>query len=295
MSGLERDQAVLAGSADIDLAGTGVMPATTARLREEDSPLLERADELSSGSVRMLALPTDVAPMDNPACRTAVAAAIDRRAVQELLSQQGDAVPTSRLWPEALPGGPEESDPRADPAAARAALIECGQPDGFSTVLAVPNAPTSVQVADLVADQLAEVGIQATVTPFEAGKFYTDYVGNPDNVAGQGFGIILATWTADFPTPGSFLVRLVDGRLISTVANTNYARLNDETVNALIDQARATRDPAAWRDAAVAAQGTGAYMPLVESRVHLVAGQRLRNGVVMRPYLGYDLATAGVR
>jgi peptide/nickel transport system substrate-binding protein len=152
-----------------------------------------------------------------------------------------------------------------------------------------------VQVAELVASQLAEVGIDATVTPFDAVSFYTDYVGSPDNVAGQGFGIILATWTADFPTPGSFLVRLVDGRLISSVGNTNYARLNDESVNALIDQARATGDPAAWRDAALAAQGTGAYVPLVESRVHLVAGQRLRNGVVMRPYLGYDLATAGVR
>ena len=79
MSGLERDQAVLAGSADIDLSGTGVQPATTARLAEEDdNPLRERADELTTGAIRMLALPTDVAPMDNPACRTAVAAAIDR-------------------------------------------------------------------------------------------------------------------------------------------------------------------------------------------------------------------------
>jgi peptide/nickel transport system substrate-binding protein len=29
--------------------------------------------------------------------------------------------------------------------------------------------------------------------------------------------------------------------------------------------------------------------------VQLVAGQRLRNGVVMQAYSGYDLATAGVR
>ena len=74
LSGLERDQAVLAGSADIDLSGTGVQPATTSRLAEEDdNPLRERADELTTGAIRMLALPTDVAPMDNPACRTAVA------------------------------------------------------------------------------------------------------------------------------------------------------------------------------------------------------------------------------
>jgi peptide/nickel transport system substrate-binding protein len=29
--------------------------------------------------------------------------------------------------------------------------------------------------------------------------------------------------------------------------------------------------------------------------VQLLAGQRLRNGVVMQPFAGYDLATAGVR
>jgi peptide/nickel transport system substrate-binding protein len=43
-----------------------------------------------------------------------------------------------------------------------------------------------------------------------------------------------------------------------------------------------------------AAQQTSAYVPLVENRVQLLAGQRLRNGVVLRPYGGYDVATAGV-
>ena len=88
---------------------------------------------------------------------------------------------------------------------------------------------------------------------------------------------------------------LVDGRVIRDVGNTNYARLNDEAINALVDQARATGDPAAWREVAGAAADTGNYVPLAETRVQLVSGQRLRNGVVMRPYTGYDLATAGVR
>ncbi len=297
MTGLERDQAVLAGSADVDLSGTGVQPATTSRLdTEDDNPLLERVDALTSGAVRMLALPTDVAPMDNPACRTAVAAAIDRSGVQEQLDRQGDAVRSSRLWPRALPDGSEDADPAADPSAARSALAECGLPDGFSTVLAVPDAQASVQVAEVVAEQLAEVGIDVEVLPLDAATFYTTGVGDPANVAANGFGIVLATWTADFPTPGSFLVPLVDGRVIrGGVGNTNYAVLNDEAINALVDQARATGDVADWREVADAARATGAYVPLAETRVHLVAGQRLRNGVVMRPYIGYDLATAGVR
>ncbi|GAB3323807.1 ABC transporter substrate-binding protein [Geodermatophilus aquaeductus] len=302
LSNLERDQALLAGSADVDISGTGLHAATESRLAEGaggDVPLADRVDDLTTGAVRLLALPTDVAPMTSPDCRAAVAAAIDRRAVQETVGGPDDAVRTSQLWPRSLDGGPEDPDPGPDPDAARAALEACGQPEGFSTVLAVPDAAASVAVAEEVRDQLAEVGITVEVRPLPAATFYATDVGSPDNVARNGFGIVLATWTADFPTPGSFLVPLVDGRSISLVGNTDYARLGDPAISALVDTARAAADPetarSAWRDVATAAGATGAYVPLVETRVQLLAGQRLHNGLVMEPYAGHDLATAGVR
>jgi peptide/nickel transport system substrate-binding protein len=255
----------------------------------------DRVDDLTTGALRLLALPTDVAPMDNPDCRAAVAAAVDRTAVQEQLGGGVNAVRRSELWPRGLDGGPEDSDTRPDLAAARASLKACGQPDGFSTVLAVADTPTSVDVADQIAGQLAEAGIQVEVRPLSASTFYATDVGDPDNVAANGFGLILATWTADLPTPGSFLTPLVDGRSIRDVGNTNYARLNDPAVNALVDTARTAGDPAAWRDVDGAVEAMSVYVPLAETRVQVVAGQRLRNGVVMQPYSGYDLATAGVR
>jgi peptide/nickel transport system substrate-binding protein len=302
LTGVERDQALLAGSADVDISGTGVQAPTTARLAEGaggEVPLTDRVDEVTSNVVRLLALPTTVPPFDNADCRAAVAAAVDRAGVQEVLGGAGNAVRTSQLWPRGLDGGPEDPDPEPDPGAARERLTACGHPDGVGTVLAVPDAPTSVLVAEEVAGQLAVVGIQAEVRPLAAPSFYATDVGNPDNVQANGFGIVLATWTADFPTPGSFLVPLVDGRSVSPVGNTNFARLDDAGVNGLIDTARATGDAeaarAAWRDVAAAAAATGAYVPLTEGRVQLLAGQRLRNGVVADPYSGYDLATAGVR
>ena len=302
LSNLERDQALLAGSADVDVSGTGLHTATAARLAEGaggEVPLADRVDDLTTGAVRLLALPTDVAPMTSPDCRAAVAAAIDRRAVQEAVGGPDNAVRTSVLWPRSLGEGPEDPDPGPDPEAARAALAACGQPEGFSTVLAVPDAQASVEVADAVAAQLAEVGIDAQVRPLPAASFYATDVGSPDNVVANGFGIVLATWTPDLPTPGSFLVPLVDGRSVSPVGNTNYARLTDPALSAAVDTARAAADPAAaaaaWQDVAAAARDTGAYVPLVETRVQLLAGQRLRNGVVMQPFAGYDLATAGVR
>jgi peptide/nickel transport system substrate-binding protein len=296
LSGVERDQALLAGSADIDVTGTGVRPATTARLAEdEENPVRDRVDDVTTGAVRLLALPTDVAPMDNADCRRAVAAAIDRRGLQDALGGSVNAVRRSVLWPRALGGGPEDADPGPERDAARASLEACGQPDGFATVLAVPDTPSSVALAQGIAGQLAEVGIEAEVRPLDAASFYAKDVGDPNSVKVNGYGIVLATWTADFPTPGSFVAPLVDGRTIRDVGNTNYARLNDPEIQKLIDQARTAGGTEAWTAVVAAVEEASVYVPLAETRVQLVAGQRLRNGVVMQPYSGHDVATAGVR
>ena len=300
LTGMERDQALLAGSADVDISGTGVQTPTSVRVTaDEEGELAGRADDVTTGAVRLLAMPTDVAPMDQPACRAAVAAAVDRRAVQEVLGGPTNALRTSRLWPQALSGGPDPEDAGPDLDAARAALAECGQPEGFATVLAVADVPSNVAVARVVAGRLAEVGIDAEVTPLDAAAFYATDVGNPDRVRGNGYGLVLATWASDFPTPATFLQPLVDSRSIQPVGNTNYARLRVPEVDAAVDAALAAPGAAearaGWREVAELAAGTEAYVPLVETRVQLVAGQRLRNGIVMQPYSSYDLATAGVR
>jgi peptide/nickel transport system substrate-binding protein len=296
LTAVARDQALLAGSADIDLSGTGVHQATTSRL--DDPALAARIDDVTSGAIRLLALPTTVPPMDNADCRRAVAAVVDRARVQEALGGSGNAVRTSQLWPRSLPGGPEDPDPAPDLDAARESLAACGRPDGFSTVLAVADSPTSVAVAEALAGDLAVVGIQAEVRPLDPATYYAADVSKPDAVTAAGYGLVLATWTADLPTSASFLVPLVDGRSIRTQGNTNYARLADPGVNALVDAARAAPDPVAaaqaWQQVAVAAAATSAYVPLVENRAQLLAGQRLRNGVVMQRYGSYDVATAGV-
>jgi peptide/nickel transport system substrate-binding protein len=299
LAGVERDQALLAGSADVDISGTGVQSATTARLSDEDDdPLLDRVDDLTTRSMRLLAVPTTVKPFDNPACRAAVAAAVDRRAVQEGLGGASNAVRTSQLWPSGLAGGPDDRDPTPEPAAAREALQDCGQPDGFSTVLAVNDVDANVAVAHSIADELGQIGVQVEVKSIDTDAFYGSEISNPENVRKQGYGLLLATWTADFPTPGSFLAPLVDGRGIKPIGNTNYAALDDKGINELIDAARAADAKAAlpaWQQVAAAALETHAYVPLATNRVQLLSGQRLHNGVVMLPYTGYDLATAGLR
>jgi peptide/nickel transport system substrate-binding protein len=165
--------------------------------------------------------------------------------------------------------------------------------------MAVLDATSNVLVARSVAAQLAEVGIQVEVTPLPTKEFYTEQVGRSEVLRTSKYGLVLASWAADMPVPGSFLVPLVDSGSIDSRGNTNYALLDWKQVDATVDAARKATDPAearaTWRKVAELARSTEAYVPLVETRVQLVAGQRLRNGVVMQPYGSYDLATAGVR
>ena len=294
LAGLDRDQALLAGSADADLAGTGVQQATLNRF-VGDPGLTDRVDDLATGSLRVLALPTTIGPMANPDCRAAVAAVVDRAGVQKVLGGSADALRRSVLWPSTLAGGPDDPDPSADLDAARSSLAACGTPDGFAVTMAVPDAPSATSVADELVKQFAAVGIQVTVQASDPATFYTTGVGSPDAIAAGQYGMVLATYAGVLPTPASFLVPLVDGRSITTQAgNANYALLDDPGVDAAVDTATASGDAAAWAAVSTAAAATHAFVPLVENRAQLLAGQRLRNGVVMLPYNGYDVATAGV-
>jgi len=299
LSSMERDQRVLGGSADLDLGG-GVAPESLERVL--DDPLVApRTDQIAAGAMQLLAMPSTVAPFNNPACRSAVAHAVDGSAVQEALGGSRVAQPTARLWPSTLGGGIPSAAPPApvDVAEVRRQLAACGLPNGFSTTIAAPNQARSLAVADVIRANLASVGIEATVEGLDPATYYAADIGSPSTVAANGYGILLTRWSADFPDPASFLGPLVDGREITASGNTNVAELNDPVVNALVDAACAASDDAAamtaWETIAQTVTNGGSYVPIVEERTVLLAGERLRNAVVHWAYGGYDLATVAVR
>src|ERR671933_110099 len=101
--------------------------------------------------------------------------------------------------------------------------------------MAVADMPTNMLVAREIAGQLAEVGIQVDVRPTDPDLFYGQEIGVPRNVRAKGYGLVLTSWTADFATPASFLVPLVDSRSTKEQPNTNYAWLRDEELDGTID------------------------------------------------------------
>ncbi|MDQ3732740.1 MAG: ABC transporter substrate-binding protein [Actinomycetota bacterium] len=299
VASVERDQRILGGSADLDLGG-GVAPESLDRVLGDTETAL-RTDQIATGALQLLAMPATVAPFDNPACRLAVAAAVDVSAIQDALGGAALVQPPRGLWPRTLNGNMPEVSSAApvDIAEVGRQLAACGLPGGFSTVIAAPNQARSLAVADVIRANLQAVGIEATVAGLDPATYYAADIGSPASVVANQYGILLTRWSADFPDPASFLGPLVDGREITAAGNTNVAQLDDPTINGLVDAAYAAPDDAAaltaWETVAQTVTGSGSYVPLLEERTVLLAGERLRNAVVHWAYGGYDLATVAVR
>ncbi|MGI8692409.1 MAG: ABC transporter substrate-binding protein [Geodermatophilaceae bacterium] len=302
LTGPDRDQRVIGGSADLDVMSTGVQPETLLRIDADDG-LQTRTDRTTSGTIRMLALPVTVPPMDNVHCRRAVSLAVDRPALVEALGGGQWVTPAVSLGPQTLPGSAAEpgSDdtPATEPvlAEAQAELAACGRPEGFSVRIATPNDQRPLQVARSLADDLARIGVEGLVVGLDPETYYSSDIGRPDNVTAEQYGILVTAWSGDLPTPATYYPPLVSA--VQPTGSANYAQIGGPDLLALVTAALTAADPGVaegtWQMLDETLVELSAYVPLVEDRVVLLAGERLRNAYVHRAYGGYDLAVVGVR
>jgi len=114
--------------------------------------------------VQILAVNTARPPFSELQVRQALAHAVDREEVIELVSF-GFGTPIGSHIP---PGTPYCADMTwlypHDPDRARELLREAGYPDGFPATLTLPeNYPFHVRTGEVIAAQLAQVGIRATI------------------------------------------------------------------------------------------------------------------------------------
>ena len=112
------------------------------------------------------------APFDNLLVRRAMAHAIDRQAVVDLV-MFGYGTPIGSHW---SPSTPYYEDLTGrfpyDPEKARALLKEAGYPDGFSATIKLPAIYSySRRAGEVIADMLSKVGINLTIEIVEWGQW----------------------------------------------------------------------------------------------------------------------------
>jgi peptide/nickel transport system substrate-binding protein len=89
---------------------------------------------------------------------------------------------------------------------------------------------------------LARVGI--VVDPVEYANFsqyLTTGLGSPETMNLQGIGMASTGWGPDYSSAYSFWAPLIDGRKIKPSSNQNYAELNLDALNLLLDALEAAK------------------------------------------------------
>ncbi|MCG7207452.1 ABC transporter substrate-binding protein [Streptomyces arenae] len=242
------DSRLLDGSVDLDAQQLGVQTVAQARILTTPS-LKSHAVDAPAGTLRYIAIDTKIAPFNNINCRKAVEYALSGTDQQTARGGKWAGQLATNMLPPGIPGA-DKYDPyglsagQPQIAKAKAELAKCGQPNGFSTTISA-NSTVSKDVKQAVAAQgaLKAVGINAQIFQYD-GSQTGSTIGSPRFAHSHGLGLDVVGWGFDYPTGSGFLNALVNGRLIEQSGNNNFSEVNDPQINAWIDAAAKTTDPA---------------------------------------------------
>ncbi|HEY5943990.1 MAG TPA: ABC transporter substrate-binding protein [Kofleriaceae bacterium] len=177
-----------------------------------------------------------VKPFDDRRVRQALNYALDKAHSVKLLG--GAAIASHGLL---IPGVPGRDDTLApyphDPAKARALLAAAGYPNGFDVDYAIMADEEAERLALSLQADLAAVGVRVHITRLSLATF-GPAIGSPHGPAFSKIG-----WLGDFPDPTSFLDPKFHSHSITEENSTNDTFYANPELDALLDSARAERDP----------------------------------------------------
>ncbi len=300
----ENDKRLMEGDYDLDVNGTGMTQSGRVSATQDHKGSI---DNIQTSFVRYVALVHNTKPLDDVNCRKAVFYATDFAGLQQTRGGEvaGGEIANS-VFPKSIPGhtdydpyGILERKGKPDVAKAKAALKDCGQPNGFSTkITARTNNPGEVDAAEALQEQLAEVGIKVEVDPID-GAQSSSINGSPKVVKERGYGMIMSGWGPDFPTGQGYAQPLFDSRFIFENGNYNESEIKDKEIDGLFDEAIASTDPAKAKELYEQMNkrliDNADWMPFIYEKNISWRSPRLTNVYSSAAYNGrYDYVSLGV-
>jgi len=296
------DNQILNNSQDLDIGGTGVQPATQAKILRDPS-LKARSLDPVTGFTRYMAIMQQTPPFNNIHCRKAIEWAMSKKEQQNARGGIYGGELASTMAPPTLAGFKSydlypTQDGAADIAKAKSELTACGKPNGFSTIIVTSNQGKAPQQAQFLQQDLKAVGINAQVKQFDPATYYSSVIGVPANIHKNGYGIALAGWGPDWPAPYGFYENIIDPRKILPQGNSNYGECKDPKITQLINKALKQPTPAAefpiWNQVDQTVLADACDAPFTYDKALDLFSNRLTN-VYIEPDFGIvDLRTVGV-
>ncbi|HEV7185961.1 MAG TPA: ABC transporter substrate-binding protein [Leifsonia sp.] len=276
------DSKLKAGTADAKADNT---VGTTLQTQILTQPNLKKnADNPVTAFTRYFSVMPSV--ITNIDCRQAIFYATNKAALVQAFGGTTAGTAAGSMTPPTIPGHsdtanmyPVGSDNTGDLTKAKAALVKCGQPNGFSTKLAY-NTPseTGPKVFSVMQTALARVGIKITPATSSSSSYYSSFIGSPANIKNQGIGIAVAAWGADFPTGYGFWNSIANGATIVPSGNTDYPSLNDPIVNKILDNApKGQSSDADFRKLDDQVMKNAVYLPILFGKSLYYRNPRLTN------------------
>jgi len=298
------DQALLSGEIDVKL-NYGLAPtARDATLAEKSQRSLIDNPEMSF--VNFLVVNPAVPPLDRAPCRDAIFYALDKVDLQNIRGGSASAAIAHSLSPPTILGYndsynpyPSGSDETGNIRRARQSLAQCGYPDGFQLNMAYVAIGIGKDIFLSVQKSLARIGI--VVDPVEYANFaeyFTTGLGSPETMSAQGIGLASTGWGPDYSSAYTFWAPLTDGRKIKPSSNLNFAELNLDELNLLLDSLEAAELPADTarisQDIEALVMSEAVYLPYAVDRMVLYRPKELTD-IYVQIALGnqYDLVNIG--
>jgi ABC-type transport system substrate-binding protein len=229
----------------------------------DDYPVIEDDPDLTligkpEANILYVAMTNTFAPFDNPDVRKAMAIGINRQRIVDQFYPPGSEVAT-HFTPGSVEFG-EDGDAwyDYDQDAARQLLADAGFPNGFETTIYYRDVfrgylPEPGAVAVDLQDQLADLGINASIEVMESGAFIDE------SQAGLLEGIYLLGWTGDYPHITNFLD-------FHFTANNPQFGVNDPSYTEVLAEASKLIDPGGlYADANNALKEFVPMVPIVHS------------------------------
>lgn len=235
--------------------------------------------------------PNEGGAMSNLGVRKAIAHAIDKVAIGEILDVLDapneplhSVIPVGSIGHREYNPYPTPGD-RGDLAKARELLVEAGYGDGLTLICAVRKIGIHLKIMENVAASLEKIGITLDYRTFSQAEYYGSALSNPDAGRAGAWDIAEPGFTPDwFGNNGRVIVQPLF-QTNDTQGTTNYGGYSSPVVDELIERALAEPDQeradGLWHQVDVEVMKDLPVVPMLSfaamtSRYH---GKRVRNAV----------------